>query len=117
MSHQLSHPLATQVTQAPRGMRAGRWLVRAGYTVFFGTIAVAVAESILAWGETSSAILLGCTVVLWLASGLIAYGRKLRGELEPGAFSVGRAIASLPFSLALAYYGPTIEHTGAWWAL
>jgi hypothetical protein len=117
MPDQLSHPLATRVTQAPRGLRAGHWLVYAGYAVLFGAIAVAVVESILAWGETSSTILLGCTVALWLASGLIAYGRKLRGELEPGAFRVGRAIASLPLSLAIAYYGPTIEHIGAWWAL
>jgi hypothetical protein len=85
--------------------------------VTLAAIAAAIVESILSWGETSSATLLACTVVLWLATGAIAYGRKLRGELRPGAFSVGRGIASLPLSLVMAYYGPAIEHFGAWWAL
>jgi hypothetical protein len=105
MPDQLSHPLTTRVTQARGNLRAGRWFVRAGYAVLFGAIAVSVVESFLAWGETSSATLLGCTIVLWLASGVIAYGRKLRGELAPGTFRVGRGIASLPIALAFAYYG------------
>lgn len=114
MPDQLSHPLATQ---ARGNLLAGRWLVRAGYTVLFGAIAASVVESVLAWGEASSATLLVCTVVLWLASGVIAYGRKLRGELAPGAVRVGRGVASLPVSLAFAYYGPAIEHFAVWWVL
>jgi hypothetical protein len=95
----------------------GRWVVRAGYGFTLGVLAVAIVESIRAWGETSSATLLGCTVAFWLASGVIAYGRLLRGQLAPGAFSVGRGVAGLPVSLGFAYYGPAIEHTAAWWAL
>jgi hypothetical protein len=114
MPDHLSPPLATD---AQGNLHAGRWLVRAGYTVLFGAIAALVVESVLAWGETSSATLLVCTVVLWLASGAIAYGRKLRRELAPGAFRVGRGIASLPISLAFAYYGPAIEHFASWWVL
>jgi hypothetical protein len=49
-----SPPLATDTA---RNRRAGRWLVRAGYTVCLGALAALVVESILSWGETSD---MGC---------------------------------------------------------
>jgi hypothetical protein len=48
---------------------------------------------------------------------VVAYGRKLRGQLPPGAFRVSRGLLSVPFGLGLAYFGPAIEHFGIWWAL
>jgi hypothetical protein len=95
--------------------RIGRWVVRAGYAFTFAVVGASILESILAWGATSSVALLACTAALWLASGVIAYGRLLRGELA--AFSVGRGLAALPVSLGCAYYSPAIEHAGRWWAL
>ena len=80
-------------------------------------VAAATVVSVRAWGESSSLALLGCVPLMWAGSGLIAYGRKLRGELPPGAFSVSKALLSLPLGLVLAYYGPAIEHFGIWWAL
>jgi hypothetical protein len=107
--------MSEQPPQIPSAARLGHWLVRAGYVFTFALIAVWVVESIGAWGTTSSVALLGCTAALWLASGVIAYGRLLRGQLA--AFSVGRGLAALPVSLGLAYYSPAIEHAGKWWAL
>jgi len=97
--------------------RLGRALVRAGYAVILAGVAASVVLSIRAWGETSSLSLVGCLLVLWTGSGIVAYGRKLRGQLPPGAFRVSRGLLSLPFGLGLAYYGPAIEHFGIWWAL
>jgi hypothetical protein len=114
MPDEISHPPATP---APGNSRAGSWLVGGGYAVTLGAFVAAIVASILAWGETSSVALLASVVVLWLASAMIAYGRKLRGELGPGGFSVGRGIAALPVCLVLAYFAPAIEHFGAWWIL
>jgi hypothetical protein len=97
--------------------RAGRLWIRTGYAVLFVALAAAFVVSIDAWGQTSSFSLLGCVVVMWVGSGLIAFGRKLRGELAPGAFRVSKGLLSLPFGLVLAYFGPAIEHFGVWWGL
>jgi hypothetical protein len=99
------------------GDGVGRWLVRAGYAVILTSIATAIVVSVSVWGDSSSLALVGCLVVAWAGSGLLAYGRKLRGELLPGAFRLSRGLLSLPFGLLLAYYGPAIEQLGAWWAL
>ena len=95
----------------------GRRFVGSGHLVIFAGVAAGIVFSVRAWGERSSVALLGCVVVIWAGSGLVEYGRKLRGELPPGSFRMGRGLLSLPVGLALAYYGPTIEHFGIWWAL
>jgi len=98
-------------------MTTGRLFVRTGYVVVLAGLAAATVVSVRAWGESSSVALLGCVPLMWAGSGLIAYGRKLRGELPAGAFSLSKALLSLPLGLVLAYYGPAIEHFGIWWAL
>jgi hypothetical protein len=71
---------------------AGRWFVRGGYTVILASVAASIVVSVSVWGATSSVALVGCVVVAWGGSLLLVYGRKLRGELRPGAFRVSSGL-------------------------
>ena len=95
----------------------GDWLLRLGVAVIAAAFVWAVVASVRAWGETTSVTLLATVAVGWVGSVLVTQGMVLRGQLPPGQVLSRRALLALPVGVAVAYFGPAIEHFGSWWVL
>jgi hypothetical protein len=102
--------------EAASSRRVGFWLSRLGYVVMLAPLAGCVVVTVRGSGGPSSMALLIAVIGLWVGSGGIAYGDKLRGELEPReAIRVRRGLLGLPFCVALVSFGPALEDFGIWW--
>ena len=101
----------------PPTSQRGDWLVRLGVAVIAAAFVWAVVASVRAWGETTSVALLATVVIGWVGSILVTQGMVLRGQLTPGQVLSRRALLALPIGVAVAYFGPAIEHFGSWWVL
>lgn len=77
MPDQVSGPVDTYATSGPGSLHTGRWFVRTGYTVLFGAIAMAVVESVLAWGKTSP-----LSAIFGRDSPIAGTARELFGGIE-----------------------------------